>query len=55
MGYEDVGEERDARPNLGGLVFGRGFFGGRVPWGMHARILENPGTVFGGVWTAVDV
>lgn len=55
MGYEDVGERRDARPDLGGLVFGCGFFGGKIIWGMYARILEYPGTVLRSVWTAMDV
>jgi hypothetical protein len=55
VGYEDVGERRDARPDLGGLVVGCWFFGGRIPWWMDARVLEYPGTVLGSVWIAVDV
>ena len=31
MGYENVSERRDLRPDLGGLMFG---YGGRIPWGV---------------------
>ena len=55
VGYEDVGERRDARPDLGGLVVGCGFFGGRIPRWVNARVLEYPVTVLGSVWAAVDV
>jgi hypothetical protein len=36
--YEDVGERRNARPDLGGLVFGCGFFGGGIPWSVCGGI-----------------
>jgi hypothetical protein len=55
VGYEDVGERRDMRPNLGGLVFGCGFLRGRIPCRVYSRVLEYPGTMLRGVWTAVDV
>ena len=52
MGYENVSERRDVRPDLGGLMFG---CGGRIPWGVYPRVLEYPGTMVRSVWTAVDV
>ena len=55
MGYEDVGDSRDVRPDLGcGLVLEWGFFGGRIGWGVYPRVLEYPGTVLRSVWTAVN-
>lgn len=55
VGDEDVGERRDTRPDLGGLVFGCGFFRGRIPRGVYARVLEYPRTMLRSVWAAVNV